>query len=310
MPIFHSNGKILLTGEYAVLDGAVALALPTKKGQSMEVKEAEKGKISWLNFDENGKIWFQAEFDIQEEGLTASEKEKFSEDPEGKAINERLEQILNEAFKQNRAAFIDKGYSITNRLNFDRQWGLGTSSTLINNLAQWLKIDPYLLLKNTFGGSGYDIAAASNDQPVLYQITEHGPEAFKVNFDPAFKEELFFVYLNRKQNSREAIIHYRNQPKTEMKDLVHKISGITNQLLKCESLEEFHLLLEVHESLISKAINLPKIKQQLFRDFPDCIKSLGGWGGDFILAIGGKEERDYFLSKGYKTIFEYDELIK
>lgn len=310
MAIFHNNGKVLLTGEYAVLDGAIALALPTKKGQSMEVKEAEKGKISWLNFDENKKIWFQAEFDIQEEGITASEKDKFSKDPEGKAINERLEQILSAAFKLNREAFTNKGYAITNRLNFNRHWGLGTSSTLISNLAQWLKIDPYLLLENTFGGSGYDIAAASSNQPVLYQITEHGPEAFKVHFEPAFKEDLFFVYLNRKQNSREAIAHYRNQPKAQMKDLIQKISGITNQLLKTESLEEFRLLMEAHESLISKAIDLPKIKQQLFPDFKGSIKSLGGWGGDFILAIGGKEEKDYFRRKGYTTIFSFDELIK
>lgn len=35
---FKSNGKLLLTGEYLVLDGAVALALPTKMGQIMTVE--------------------------------------------------------------------------------------------------------------------------------------------------------------------------------------------------------------------------------------------------------------------------------
>ena len=30
---FYSNGKLLITGEYVVLDGAKALALPTKFGQ-------------------------------------------------------------------------------------------------------------------------------------------------------------------------------------------------------------------------------------------------------------------------------------
>ena len=31
---FYSNGKLLLTSEYVVLDGAIALAIPTRLGQS------------------------------------------------------------------------------------------------------------------------------------------------------------------------------------------------------------------------------------------------------------------------------------
>ncbi|AVR44321.1 GHMP kinase [Christiangramia fulva] len=311
MQIFRSNGKILLTGEYAVLDGALALALPSKKGQTMIVESAAEGKIAWHNFDENGKLWFESHFSIEADRIKSVKKDEFSpDDPEGKAIDERLEQILNAAFKLNKNAFSGKGYKITNRLDFNRKWGLGTSSTLINNLAQWLNIDHYLLLERTFGGSGYDIAAASNDQPVLFQITEHGPESFKTHFAPEFVEHLFFVYLNRKQNSREAIAHYRKQSKDQNAELVKKISGITTQLLESENLEQFRLLLEAHESLISQAIKLPKIKNQLFPDFPGTLKSLGGWGGDFILAIGNEKEKEYFRRKGYSTIFDYTELIK
>ena len=40
---FYSNGKLLLTGEYLVIDGAKALAIPTQKGQSLSVKETEEG---------------------------------------------------------------------------------------------------------------------------------------------------------------------------------------------------------------------------------------------------------------------------
>ena len=35
---FYSNGKLLITGEYLVLDGAKALALPTKYGQYLTVE--------------------------------------------------------------------------------------------------------------------------------------------------------------------------------------------------------------------------------------------------------------------------------
>ena len=36
---FYSNGKLLLTGEYVVLDGAKALAVPTRFGQNLIVKK-------------------------------------------------------------------------------------------------------------------------------------------------------------------------------------------------------------------------------------------------------------------------------
>ncbi|MCG9971853.1 GYDIA family GHMP kinase [Christiangramia crocea] len=310
MQVFQSNGKILLTGEYAVLDGAKALALPTTKGQSLEVAEAGKDIIDWTSLDENGEIWFQAKFTIdkgQFQPLLDMEQQK---DPELRNTAQRLQQILSSAYKTNPSKFADKkGYAITTRLDFNRKWGLGTSSTLINNLAQWLEIDAYKLLENSFGGSGYDIAAAKSDLPITYQKTSHGPAVFTSDFNPVFSDRLFFVYLNRKQNSREAIAHYRNQPKENIKELTEKISGITEQVIKSESLEEFKVMLKAHEMLISKVINLPRIQSELFPDYGEFIKSLGGWGGDFILATGGKEEKDYFRNKGYNIIFDYSELV-
>ena len=38
---FYSNGKLLITGEYLVLDGARSLAIPTKFGQFLIVEEIE-----------------------------------------------------------------------------------------------------------------------------------------------------------------------------------------------------------------------------------------------------------------------------
>ena len=47
--VFKSNGKFLLTGEYLVLKGATALALPLKKGQSLDVEilDGNEGLIHW-----------------------------------------------------------------------------------------------------------------------------------------------------------------------------------------------------------------------------------------------------------------------
>ena len=308
MQEFKSNGKILLTGEYAVLNGAKALALPTKKYQDLKISDADKNIISWKSYDENQEIWFQSDFKIEEGEFQIS----FSENntPEHDETEKRLQQILQAAYQKAPKAFQNKGYSVATNMNFNRKWGLGTSSTLINNIAQWLEIDPYELLKNSFGGSGYDIAAAKSEFPITYQKTSNGPVSFTADFDPAFKDKLFFVYLNRKQNSREAIAHYRNQPKEDIESLIEKISGITEQVIQCESLEEFKMLLKIHETLISKAINLPRVQHDLFPDYPELIKSLGGWGGDFILATGGETEKGYFRNKGYHTIFDYQELIK
>ena len=63
---FYSNGKLLLTGEYAVLDGALSLALPTKLGQKMTVTEMASEKIIWKSLDEKGRIWFETDFQQDE----------------------------------------------------------------------------------------------------------------------------------------------------------------------------------------------------------------------------------------------------
>ncbi len=307
MQVFRSNGKLLITGEYAVLDGAKSLAIPTVKGQSMEVSAGETGFISWKSLDENDKIWFESQFRINRgdfQILLTSDK------PEYKETAKRLQQLLKSAFSMNPEAFLDEGYTITTKLDFNRKWGLGTSSTLINNLAQWLQVDAYKLLEDSFGGSGYDIAVAKSDLPITFQLTKNGVAAYTADFDPPFKEKLFFVYLNRKQNSREAIAHYRNTPKENIKDLTEKISGITEQIITSKNILEFRMLLQAHEMLISKAINVPRIQEELFPDYPGLIKSLGGWGGDFILATGNEDEKEYFRNKGYDTIFNYKDLIK
>ena len=56
---FYSNGKLLITGEYVVLDSAKALALPTKFGQSLVVKSGENQQIKWASFDSDKSIWFE-----------------------------------------------------------------------------------------------------------------------------------------------------------------------------------------------------------------------------------------------------------
>ena len=74
------------------------------------------------------------------------------------------------------------------------------ASTLINNIAQWLKIDAFELLRESFGGSGYDVACAQTDSPIIYHLVNNEPHFKKVNFNPPFKENIHFVYLNKSYN--------------------------------------------------------------------------------------------------------------
>jgi hypothetical protein len=198
---------------------------------------------------------------------------------------------------------------VETRLEFPREWGLGSSSTLISNMASWSGTDPFALLDLTLGGSGYDIAAARQEEPFVYHLDAHGnPEVVAVDFDPSFVEELFFVYLNQKQDSREGIRRYRNKS-FDRAHAVKEVSGLTHNLVSATTLKDFCKALDAHESLLSELLGIPPVKKRLFPDYPGSIKSLGAWGGDFILATGKAFEMDYFRTKGYTTLRSYRELI-
>ena len=304
---FYSHGKLLITAEYAVLDGAQALCLPTKKGQFLNIEENSSGLIKWISKDENGEIWFQDKFKKDSFGIKSTSEEKTS--GKNTEISQRCIQILTAAEELSGLNLFEIGYTIETELEFKREWGLGTSSTLINNIAQWLAIDPYILLSKTFGGSGYDIACAKADGPITYERTKETQISLKSPFDPEFSDHIYFVYLNQKQNSREGIAHYRNQEDTHREILIEKVSNITQQLIKCESLAEFELLVDIHESLIAKTINLPKVKHKLFPDFTGSIKSLGAWGGDFVMVTSKDDPTAYFKEKGFEIVIPYSEMV-
>ncbi len=309
MEVFHSHGKLLISGEYVILNGATGFALPTKFGQSLEVTKIEKPVIKWKSYDEKQEIWFEDNFEIS--ALTSSEALGKHEKNE---VSKMLFLTLFFARKMAPEKFSEGGFEINTKSDFPRNWGLGTSSTLVANLAKWLKIDPYELLKHTFGGSGYDVAVAMHETAITFEKHPFEKHPFensilKTSFDPAFKDQIFFVHLNQKQNSREAIQHYRQQDKTALNTGIDKISALTHSLISSKDLLEFKMLLEVHENIISQLVGLQKVKSRLFPDYPGAIKSLGGWGGDFVLVTGTAEDMEYFRRKGYNTILSYSDMI-
>ena len=300
---FYSNGKLLITGEYLVLNGAKALALPTKFGQSLEVSSIVEKKIIWKSLDADKSIWFETELTF-EDIIAAKDFEE--EHP----IKHTLVEILHQANIQNpKFLASETGFKIETELTFPRNWGLGTSSTLINNIAQWLEIDAFELLRKSFGGSGYDIACAQHNSAITYQLSEEEkPIVEVVGFTPNYTENIYFVYLNKKQNSRHAIQNYMNKQQFLTKKTA-TISEITNRLVLSPNFEITTGLLDHHEIILSDILEMETVKERLFPDFKGTIKSLGAWGGDFVMVLSKENPMHYFTSKGYETILRYEEMI-
>ena len=290
---FYAHGKLLLTGEYGVLDGALSLALPARYGQRMQVHPLQEKRVFFCSLTTEGTTWFEEELFVG------------SSNP----IAQTLEKILREAQRLQPAFLSQTGAKVTTHLEFPQDWGLGSSSTLIAMIAQWAQVDPYQLLWNSFGGSGYDIACATASSPILYQLQEGQAKAYPIYYQPNFANSLFFVYLNQKQNSREGIAHYKAIKKNKP-TLIQQLSLLTESVYRCEYVELFTSLITQHEALLSNFLQLPTVKERLFADFEGAIKSLGAWGGDFILAVGqANYVKEYFSQKGYTTIRSFEEMI-
>ena len=298
----------MLTAEYLVLEGATALAVPTKFGQDLTVEKIKESQLIWGSFTNTGDCWFEAVFELPKLRLVNA---TFNSNSEGSAefIAETLQDILLETRKLN-PEFLQSndGFLVKTNLTFPRDWGLGTSSTLINNIAQWAKVDAFQLLWNSFSGSGYDIANAKHNTPILYEVKNQKPIIKKVDFMPSFSHQLFFVHLNKKQDSKDGIARFKEK-REKIHNEIQLVSEISKQLIQEQKLSEFEKLIQEHEKIISSIIELPTVKERLFPDYFGTLKSLGAWGGDFILATGNKDTPHYFKAKGYATILRYSDMV-
>jgi mevalonate kinase len=299
MNAIFSPGKLMLTSEYFAIDGALVLAVPTRLGQEFffEEKENEKSLILWEAFHQN-KLWLTAVIDYKNWQVVETNIPSSAEFILKTLRNVQL--LSTSKFKSNLS------YHLKTNLQFPADFGLGSSSTLMNNLAEWAEIDPFHLNSISLGGSGYDIAVAKEKSAVLFQSK---PEIKyeKVDFNPSFKDELIFIHLNQKQDSREGINFYKS--KTKSPALVNEFSDITKKILLCSELENFSELMMIHERKIADFLEIPTVREKLFADCPSFVKSLGAWGGDFVMSAKFGGFKDYFWERGFTTVFEWSDII-
>lgn len=296
MKSFHSNGKLLISGEYLVLDGALSLALPCKFGQSLKFTEDSNGNLEWISKDMNDTIWFTAYFEAKTLKVL-----KTSNYNTVKWVKKILEFCNKNSLKNKNL----QG-KIECKLEFPNNWGLGSSSTLLNNLAGLYEINPYDLNFSTTNGSGYDIACAGSNSAITYQVIENIPQVKKMDWSPVFKDEILFIFLKKKQKSNLEVKRFKELKKDP--DLISRISSITKEIIYSKTIEEFEHLLDEHEAITGQYIQSETVKSKYFSDYEGSVKSLGAWGGDFVLAT--RKNKNYFFDKGFETILSFSEIIK
>lgn len=269
----------------------------------MQIKKHRGSDLIWESLDHQGESWFNSTIALYDfSALKTTDEEK----------SKHIQKLLKNSVRLN-SEFLSKwnGFKVETQLEFPLDWGLGSSSTLIDLMAQWAKVNALMLSFRVSNGSGYDVACASADGPLLYQITDDTVSYTKVDWNPKFTNQLYFVHLGTKQKSDDQIKYYTKKVKKK-KDLASKLSDITDQIVDTKSLSSFEALINEHEQILAKALEYDTAKSLHFADFWGSIKSLGAWGGDFVLASSSKSEEEtkaYFAEKNFATVIPYADMM-
>ncbi|MGV0940181.1 GYDIA family GHMP kinase [Empedobacter sp. ULE_I140] len=301
MKTYRSNGKLFLIGEYIVIDGAKAFALPTKYGQCLFVENSSEieNLITWKATKFDNSIWFETKVRLNDLEIISSTNDKLSQS---------LQNILKQAKILNPDFFdSNNSYQCLTKLEYPQEWGLGSSSTLIDLISQWIEINPFELNQLTFNTSGYDIACAHHHQPILFSNNPIEVEDLELNWN--FKDQLYFVYLNQKQDTQAVVgNHYKNKPKDWK--MIQDLSDLVVKATKVENLTDLESILDEYQARLGDFMQIPQVKELYFPDYLGTVKSLGAWGGDFVLVTYREGMNDYFKEKGYEIIIPFSEMIK
>lgn len=325
---FYSRGKLLITAEYLILLGARGLALPLQLGQRLEwlasadeYKGAGSGthktEIEWVTIV-NGHKWFSAVF--------TGASYKVSDTTDNLRADYLRRIFLGAVELSGNKPLSGK---VISTVEFNMEWGLGSSSSLISNIAYMFDVNPFALHFAVSRGSGYDIACARSNSPLIYRLEHQNgyiepgnypqidPGSFavpvykEVDFNPTFSDRLYFAYSGRKKDSAVSVKRFFDQETPAGKNL-EKVSQITIELTQATSIENFENLLREHDDILSSVLKEKPLNDTIFKDFPGYAKYLGAWGGDFLLLIWEgdvNELRELLEQKNINVVFPYKQLI-
>lgn len=221
-----------------------------------------------------------------------------------------IQQLIKSAARLN-SDFLSKWkkYKITSELDFDPDWGLGSSSTLIANLAEWSELSPFELFFDTQEGSGYDVAAAVSDAPLLYQKSDDELSFETFDWDQDLLDSIVVFYQGQKQSSHMEVRAWKNNNRWNRKD-VDRMTLISESLAECHQIEEAIHLIKENREMVEKLLD-QKAFDGLYSDFEGAIKPLGAWGGDFGGALSKDVEytRKYLRDKGLENSFRLSDIV-
>ena len=296
---FRANGKLLISGEYLVLAGAKALALPLKFGQQIHIKEISDQVIRWTSSQPEG-IWFSCELDPFEFNVLTSENPVSSK----LSALVKATQQLTPSFHNSRT-----GLTVNVEANYPVKWGLGSSSTLISLIAQWAGINPFTLFRTVSEGSGYDIACADHSKMIFYQLNGNEPEITETKPGPALSEFSYFVSLGNKQDTRKEVNSFLKNNRISPGD-IDMISHLSVQICNARNYDDLVLFVREHESILERILGR-KLLNERFKEFPGTVKSLGAWGGDFAMFVTDLDPvsaRKELTKSGLTDVFTFDEI--
>lgn len=297
---FKSNGKLLITSEYLVMKGAMALAIPAKLDQELNVISTNSDFVNWKSFNKDNQIWYEEKFFLDKGTLIYHGKKNKMSD-----LIVRLFDYIHKFNNPEKSI----GNEFIWKINFNINWGLGSSSTLINNLSKWAKVNPYKLLFSVFNGSGYDIACCDKSNPIIFQKKDDYLSVSDTTFNPNFLNNLFLIFLNKKQDTQKSVQNFLETDQS-LSEGINQINEIVHEIENVKDITTFESLIERHEKIIANVLQMPTIQNEKFPDYNNgVIKSLGSWGGDFVLATGDEKSVNYFEEKGFNTIRKISDLL-
>jgi mevalonate kinase len=291
-----SRGKLILMGEYAVMDGATALCIPLQTGQQLLYDETGDKMIHWS--------WTYNEKLIARFSLDALSLRSTGYEDKGDAG--WATRLIQQIRIQNRN-FLSGGAILEFKNHFPVEWGLGSSSATISSLCRLAEADPYRVNQRLTGGSGADIAAAVADKWFFYQRFPE-PRTDEIETDFQHKEHVFFIYSGKKQATARHIASISRKLPDEILEKAEEYARI----FASGTLEEVMLAVQEHEKMLADQLGLPS-RAGSFKDFDGKIKSLGAWGGDFFMAITPHDPdyvREYFKKRGFEIVLQWEEMTE
>ncbi len=296
----RANGKLLLAGEYLVLSGARALALPVRFGQRLRACPISNPLLRWSACQPSGK-WFGCEIDLNFFQVLNTTDNTVSG---WLVMLLHAARLLNPGFLRNQ-----HGYIVTTETEYPMSWGLGSSSTLIAMVAHWAAVPVFDLFRLISNGSGFDIACADRSSLISYQLQNGLPLVSELNPGKALRSNTYFAWLGKKQESHvevEKFLQQRFRPEYE----IARISEIALEISNSESVGGLIELVKEHEQILGSILCKEPVAER-FPGFPGTVKSLGAWGGDFVMFVTAMElegVKNFLLFHGITDVFTFDEV--